>query len=129
MGSRKARSTSACATEPRVCRSARRHEGEDVVVDDVVDDVAVAVAVAVADADAGGQAGADERELAILTERVLHGSGEFAQVLDLVLVDLVEGDQDARAVLGQQVGEQLDLVAQTRLDDMGLSLRHPFREF
>jgi len=50
-------------------------EGEDVVVDDV--------------ADAGGQAGADERELAILTECVLHGGGELAQLHDLVVVDFV----------------------------------------
>jgi len=30
------------------------------------------------------------------------------------------GDQDSGAVLGQQVGEHLDLVAQTRLDEVSL---------
>jgi hypothetical protein len=38
----------------------------------------------------------------------------------LVLVDLVKGYQDAGALLGQQVGEHLELVTQTCSDDVRL---------
>ena len=73
-------------------------EGEDVVIDDV--------------AHAGRQAGAGEREIATLAEGVLHGGGDLAQFLNLVLVNLVEGDQDSGALLDEQIGQQLKLVAQ-----------------
>ena len=51
---------------------------------------------------------------------MLHDGGELAQLFDLVVVDLVKCDQHAAAVLGQQIGEHLQLVTQTCLDDVRL---------
>lgn len=81
-------------------------ESEDLVVDDV--------------AHAGGQSGAGECELAAFPERVLHRGGDLAQLLELVLVHLVESDQDAGAIFDEQIGQQLDLVAQASVDDVGV---------
>ena len=81
-------------------------EREHVVVDDV--------------ADRDAETGADERELALFTEGVLDRRRELAELGDLVLVDLVQGDQEPGLVLGEKVGQQLDLVAQPGLDDVGL---------
>lgn len=48
----------------------------------------------------------------------LHPDGDLAQLLDLVLVDLVESDQDAGATVDEQIGQKLDLIAQAGLDDV-----------
>lgn len=61
-------------------------KGQHIVVDDV--------------ANARREARPGERELAALPKRVLHGSGQLADFIDLVPVDLVESDQYACAVLG-----------------------------
>ena len=70
-------------------------EGEDLIVDEV--------------AHAGGQPGAGEGEFAAFPERMLHDGGNLAQSRGLVVVDLVEGQQQAGATLAEQVGQQLDL--------------------
>ena len=46
--------------------------------------------------------------------------GELAQLGDLVVVDLVERDQQPSLVLGQQIGDQLDLAAERRLGSVPL---------
>src|SRR6185312_16428400 len=52
-------------------------------------------------ADAGGQTGGDKRNLAILPEGMLNGGDQLVELVDLLAVDLVQGDQDARVVLVQ----------------------------
>jgi hypothetical protein len=83
-------------------------EGEDLGVEDV--------------ADGGGEAGSYERQVALLAEGVLHRRGQLSQLCYLSLVDLVEGDEQARLVFLEKVGEQFDLVAKAHLDDVLLDL-------
>lgn len=97
MGSRRARWTSDRCTEARACRSAPPPEGADLIVDRV--------------AHAGGQPGAGEGELAAFPERMLHDGGNLARFRGLVVVHLVESERQAGAFLGEQVGQQFDLVA------------------
>ena len=66
-------------------------EGEHFVVDDI--------------GDRQGEPSADERQLPLLSESVLHGRGELPQLGDLVVVDLVERDEQPGLMLGQQIGD------------------------
>ncbi len=70
-------------------------------------------------ADGRCQPSADERQLPLLPKGVLHRSRQFPHVGDLILVDLVERDEQPGLVLDEQSGKHLDLVPQTRLDDVG----------
>lgn len=51
---------------------------------------------------------------------MLHRCRQFAQLGNLILMDLIESDEQPGFVLGEQVCKHLNLVAQTRRDDMGL---------
>src|ERR1700722_10889532 len=65
-----------------------------------------------------GEAGADKYQLSALPKGVLDSGGQLAKLANLLVVHLVEGDNQPSRVFGQEVGQQLDLVPQTRLNDM-----------
>lgn len=87
-------------------------EGHDVVVENV--------------ADRRSQSSTNKGDLATLTKRMLHGCREFAQFDDLRAMDLVEGDEHSGLVLGEEIGEQLELGTRAGLDDVRLN-RPPLR--
>jgi len=61
-----------------------------------------------------GESGADECQFTVLPEGVLHGRGELPQLADLAVVDLVERDEQPGPVLGEEIGDELDLAAERR---------------
>jgi hypothetical protein len=67
------------------------------------------------------QSCAHEGQLAFLPKGVLDRGGQLSKLADLFLVDLVQGDEQTRTVLGQNVAEQFDLGAQTGFDHVGLN--------
>jgi hypothetical protein len=62
--------------------------------------------------DRRAQPGRHEGKLSLFSECVLDGGGELPKLADLVLVDLVERYQDAGAIFGKEVREQLDLATE-----------------
>jgi hypothetical protein len=69
--------------------------------------------------DRRAQPGRHEGKLSFFSECVLHGRGELPKLADLVLVDLVERYQDAGAIFGKEVREQLDLATEAGLGYVG----------
>jgi hypothetical protein len=75
-------------------------EGEHFVVDDV--------------AYRRCQPGPHERQRALFSEGVLYRRRELSQFGDLVLVDLIEGDEQPGLVLDEEIGDEFDLAAEGR---------------